>query len=134
MYSPSNDTKSEKNINEKNVYLLPLAKVDNFNYLRWSIYELTENKEHFYAKNSYFGDHLCATYNKQESVFLSRGNIKRLRIITKLSDYSDNCKWTIKRADSSSILNKSTYFIDIVFYGESLYPTSSFFDNLRKNV
>ena len=124
--SSSNDT--------KNVYLLPLAKVDNFNYLRWSIDPVPGNSEQFYLRSSHFGTRLCAVNNMMKDVFFSRGSKKNVGIIiSSSSDYIQNCKWIIKRTDANS--NKTTaYFMDNVFYGDSLYPTmTSFMSILKQN-
>ena len=102
----SNQTR-EKNRN--NVFLFKLGKVNDFNHLRWSIYETKDNnkEDEFYLKSSYFGDYLCATFNSPDNLFISRGKINKLKIITAF-DNSDNCKWSIQKVDSSN--NKSIYF------------------------
>ena len=124
LYS-SNETR------DKNVYLIPLGKVDNFAKLGWSIIR-TENRnreQQFYLKSSYTGDYLCVSVNTGEYLFQPLLKVERQQLTS--SSHIQSCRWTIKKEVMPK--NKSYYSINSAFYGQSIYPTSSIFRFLTKD-
>jgi hypothetical protein len=129
LYS-SNENKTNGGNSMKNIVnLIPLAKVNHFDKIRWSLIQTNSESEQFHLKSSFYGDYLCASANHDDFFRTRRLVIKQnnhFKVKNKRYDLLDNCKWTIKRSDSKSSLI-STYTITNVFYDEGLYAASYFF-------
>jgi hypothetical protein len=121
LYS-TNDT-IEKTTAKKTDHLISLNKVNDFNMIRWSLIETNNQTGRFYLKSAYFGDFLCAT-TKFADFFRSKRIVTRLRLNMNY-DFSDNCKWMLKRVRSSTSF--SIFLMINVLFNEPLYADSYLF-------
>jgi len=124
LYSPDeNETTKIAGNKIGKVNLKRLSKVENFNYLRWTFIETSNQSGQFYLKSSHFGDYLCASFNFAD-IFGFRRKVIRIKINENVNSM-DNCKWKIEQINS--ILSYDTYSIMNVMNFESLYATSYFY-------
>ena len=114
-----NENKTSKNAPRKQVNLISIGRINDFNNLRWSLIETTNQSGIYYLKSWHFGDFLCAT-----NIFAD--NFKFRRIVVKFDlnrnvNIWKNCQWKIKKEKVKSKTELSYYSMVNVFYDEQLY-------------
>ena len=123
-YLYSINENNKKMSSQKNVHLMPLSKVNDFNNLRWSLIETQNKSGQFYLKSSLFDDYLCASFEYGD-LFRLRRKVMRIKINSTNLNALENCKWILKQVDLEK--SNSRYLITNVLFDQALYAATYFF-------
>ncbi len=116
LYSNNETRKTSYQLTDQ---LIPSNRVNDFKMITWSLIDTGNNSGQFYMKSTYFDDYLCAI-TKFADIFRSKRVVMKYKMKSN-SIPSDNCKWMIKRVNSTTSYNM--YLIINVLFNQHLYAS-----------